>query len=101
MERQEIFAAMTHCYQEIERHKELRDSAEHASIRAHHQWWMGYERGRASGLKVAYEMAGGIADNRTMAAMEAFYKSAAALGKGEWAEGVIDETVERLQQGVQ
>jgi|TARA_B100000073_G_C23455125_1_gene460996 hypothetical protein len=59
MERQEILAAMTHCYREIQRHEKLRDKAENARDREHHQWWMGYERGRASGLQMAYQMAGG------------------------------------------
>jgi hypothetical protein len=61
MERQEIHQRMQAAWQRIEYHKGQLDiyGPDNVKMREHHRWWMGYERGRVSGLKVAYKMAGG------------------------------------------
>ena len=59
MERQKIYLQMQAAWKQMRYHEGMLNHAKNEKLREHHKWWMGYERGRASGLRVAYQMAGG------------------------------------------
>jgi hypothetical protein len=57
MEHKQIFHRLTQAWQRMKYHEGMLQNAHNEKLREHHKWWMGYERGRVSGLQVALKMA--------------------------------------------